>query len=474
MSVDQSQPRRERVSSDGEGDRRSKYERYVEEAIEDITETIQHLGCQPILFIGSGLSKRYFDAPSWDELLSILADQCGDIDKGLGFYKQSLQTPQRIGEAFAEIYHSWAWGTGRNEFPPEMFHDNVNAGDYLKYKIASHFRHITPTDIDHLLEGPYGAEIKSLIAIKPHAIVTTNYDSMIETLFPDHESVIGQQILKGNQVLVGEIFKIHGCITKPESLVFTESDYLAFQRKKKFLSAKLLTFFNEHPLIFIGYSASDPNIRAILADIDEALPEKGGMIPNVYILQWNKDINDDSTPAREKVIPTEDDRTVRVKLIEANDFSWVFDTFSANPALNDVNPRLLRALIARSYSLVRHDIPKMKVQADFKMLERAVEDSRAFAKLFGIANISDYSAASIQHPYSATELGQRLGGKKWHITNDLINKIAKDTGVNIKKSDNKYHRAEKLNNSTFHKYSEDAFVLLKTVKGGQTYKVDLG
>ena len=63
---------------------------------------------------------------------------------------------------------------------------------------------------------------------------------------------------------------MHGCVTDPVSLVFTQGNYDQFIRKKKYLSAKLLTYFSEHPLIFVGYGAGDPNIKAILSDIDEA------------------------------------------------------------------------------------------------------------------------------------------------------------------------------------------------------------
>jgi hypothetical protein len=40
---------------------------------EDIAACVSRMGCQPILFVGSGLSKRYFAGPSWDELLATLA-----------------------------------------------------------------------------------------------------------------------------------------------------------------------------------------------------------------------------------------------------------------------------------------------------------------------------------------------------------------------------------------------------------------
>lgn len=454
-------------------DQKTRFDRYVEEVSEDITETVQSMGCQPILFVGSGLSRRYINAPSWNELLAYLAEHCSAINKGLGFYRQSLKTPMKIGEEFARLYQEWAWDVGNNEFPSEMFEDGVNSQAYIKFKVARYLQSLTPSNLEDLGVPAQRAEIEALCRIKPHAIITTNYDRMLEIIFPHHEPIIGQQILKGLQLSVGEIYKIHGSIEDHESIVLTQTDYDEFSKKKKFLSAKLLTFFNEHPLLFIGYSASDPNIQSILSDIDEALPVKGGVIPNVYILEWDGDINADSNPAREKVIATTEGRSIRVKLIEASDFTWVFDAFSANPVLNDVNPRILRSLIARSYNLVRHDIPTMTVEADFKMLDQAVTDSDSFAKLFGIANICDYSAASAQYPLSATQLTTNLGGAGSYLAVSLLRRIRDETGVDIKASDNRYHRSEKINTTTFHKYSTEMLALLKKVQGGEAYELDM-
>lgn len=453
--------------------KQTRYERYIEEITEDITNTVQEFGVQPILFVGSGLTKRYMDGPSWEELLAYLAEKCSTIEKGLGFYKQSLGHPIAIGQEFSKLYQDWAWGAGANEFPKDLFGDDVNKHSYVKYKIAEFFKSIKPTAVAGL-KADFQPEIEALAKIRPHAIITTNYDEMLEMIFADHERIIGQQLLKGQQVCIGELYKIHGCVTDHDSLVFTKDDYEEWDKKKKFLSAKLLTFFNEHPLIFIGYNAGDPNIRAILSDIDQALPEKGGVIPNVYILQWDPSLKDDSWPQRDKIIPTEEDRSVRVKMIVASDFGWVFDAFAANPALAHVNTKVLRALMARSYELVRSDIPKMKVEADFKMLNSAVESSEAFAKLFGIANINDFSAAGAYHPMSLTEVGKALGYKGWHSADALIWRVTQKTGTDIKKSDNRYHRADKVNKTVFHKYSQDAIELLKKVRDEEDYELDLG
>lgn len=447
----------------------SKYERYVAEVTEDIRETIQQFGTQPILFIGSGMSRRYFGAPSWEELLDHLAAKCSTIDKGLGFYKQSLGDAVHIGEAFADLYQQWAWSSGHNEFPEDMFGPDVKKNDYIKFKVAEHLKALTPADAAAFNATEHAEEIKALQRIKPHAIITTNYDQMIEILFPDLTPVIGQHILQGQAVTIGEVFKIHGCVTEPSEIVFTASDYDAFLTKKKFLSAKLLTFFNEHPLIFLGYSATDPNIRAILSDIDAALPTKGGIIPNVYILEWDQGLTQESAPAHDKVIHTEQGRTIRVKLIAASNFSWVFDAFAANPVLNNVNPKVLRALLARSYELVRHDIPRMKLDANFQMLTEKVATSEAFASLFGIATISDYSASSAHYKYTATQLGQKLGSTTWHITNKLIEKLEAQSGTNIKASDIIYHKWEPMNIGGYHKYSEEAFDLLEAVRDDKPY-----
>ena len=108
------------------------------------------------------------------------------------------------------------------------------------------------------------------------------------------------------------------------------------------------------------------------------------------------------------------------------------------------------------------------------MLSSAVENSKTFAKLFGIANISDYSAASAQFPFSPTEVGQALGGASWHRTNALIDQIWADKKVDIKATDNRYHRKERVNKTPFHKYSKEAVELLKKVRDGKEYDLDLG
>ena len=265
---------------------------------------MQQMGCQPVLFIGSGLSRRYFGAPSWEELLSLLRAKCPLIEREYAYYKQTFKTPMAIGDEFARLYQQWAWDKGKNQFPAELFKGDVPEQAYLKYAIAQHLKSITPHSLAGITDLMVQAEISAIRSMRPHAVITTNHDQFLELLFPEYHPVIGQTIISSSQILYGEIFKIHGCVSDPSGIVFTQQDYEEFGIRKKYLSAKLLTYFSEHPLLFVGYSASDPNIRAILSDIDEAIPRPGpigAIIPNIYILEWQNDMRVDYVPAREKL-----------------------------------------------------------------------------------------------------------------------------------------------------------------------------
>jgi hypothetical protein len=450
-----------------------RYEAYKSEMAADLAACMEDLSCQPILFIGSGLSRRYFGAPSWDELLRYLADKCPLIDKALAYYRQSLKTSPAIGQLFAERFQEWAWSSGRREFPDELFDSNVAQSTYLKYFIAQHLDELTPTSINDITDGALRKELEALQAIRPHAIITTNYDKFLELVFPEYQPVIGQEIIRGQSLSVGEVFKIHGCTSRPASLVFTQDDYDEFAVRKKYLSAKLLTFFSEHPLIFIGYSASDPNIQAILADIDEALPEIGGIIPNVYVLEWKPSIPPGETPAREKLIAIGGNKGVRIKAIETTDFGWPFQALGSTNFNPKVSPKTLRALMSRSYELVRTDIPRKTVEANFEMLEHALGSPSEFAKLFGISTITDPSVISAKYPYTLTNVAKLLGfNKGWSGAQKLLDRVRREKGLDIKAGDNRYHCTLKYGVLPIHKYSDELVVLLKLVRAGKDYECE--
>lgn len=260
------------------------YSVYEADVTSDIKECLNEMGTQPVLFIGSGLSKRYFNAPNWVELLELLQQECPYIPHEVGYYLQDGMSLEEIGSVFTDYYRKWAWDN-RERFPDELFEASVPKSSYIKFMVASILNLITPEGVQSVQSEEYRSEIEFLQEIQPHAIITTNYDMFIENIFTDYQSIIGQKILKPDTMSIGEIFKIHGSSNEFMDLVFNKEDYDLFLKKKKYLSAKLLTFFAEHPLVFIRYSANDKNIQRILSDIDEIISSDGDLIPNICF--WN-------------------------------------------------------------------------------------------------------------------------------------------------------------------------------------------
>lgn len=452
------------------------YQQYQDEVTEDILNVLGQAGCQPILFIGSGFSKRYARAPNWEELLRELAIQCPNIDKDFAYYKQKNGDLIQIGTIFADSYREWAWGEGRDRFPVEYFSEKYPPDVFIKYMVSQLLSNLGPKDKSYGSQE-LDSEIEALKAMNPHAIITTNYDQLLEPLFPEYERIVGQNILAKPFFSIGEIFKIHGCVSDPLSLVLTSQDYEDFNSDKKYLSAKLLTYFAEHPLLFIGYKAEDPNIKNVLYDVSRMFKAESTLSPNIYILEWDSALTGNSYPARERVLNVGDDINVRIKSIKASSFEWVFRAFGNNGTLQNINVKLLRALMARTVNLIRRDIPSRNVEVDYKVLEHSLENTDNFAKVFGITSLDNPSNVNANYPYTLQDVAEKLGYNYWNGASKLIDLLFIQTGFDMKESDNAYHfklKTGKAKRSFTRKYSTAALELLKSVQNGEAYQLAEG
>ena len=115
-----------------------------------------------------------------------------------------------------------------------------------------------------VLNNDYAEEINKLSEISKKSIsgvITTNYDFFLENHFHGYANYVGQKELIFSTIQgIAEIYKIHGSLEVPDSIVINEQDYLQFQENSSYLAAKLMTIFMEYPIIFLGYSISDNNI----------------------------------------------------------------------------------------------------------------------------------------------------------------------------------------------------------------------
>lgn len=450
------------------------YKHYQDEVTSDIAEALKRAGCQPILFIGSGFSRRYANGPSWEELLDQLAAACPLIENGLAYYKQKYNGNLcRIGSIFAECYLDWAWSNeGKKLFPHDLYSADQPRDIFLKHKAAELLKQLKFKKNKALEE-----EIAALRKIGPHAVITTNYDNLLESLFKNYEVIVGQEVFRKSFLVLGELFKIHGTVSRPDSMVLTQEDYHAFETDKKYLSAKLLTYFAEHPLLFVGYRASDQNIKNVLYDISRMYQPEMTLSPNIYILQWDEHQDENSHPPREQVLEVGEGVNVRIKSITASSFEWVFNAFSTGGSLEKVDVKALRALMSRTVNLIRTDIPSKNVEVNYETLEHAISTGKTFADLFGVTSLDNPAAANANHPYTITMLAEKLGHKHWFAVNQLIDIVRKETGFDMKASDNVYHvaiKTGKAETSRARKFSDAALALLKKVQRGEKYELSPG
>lgn len=262
------------------------FSEYQTEIIEDIKSCLEGLQVQPILFMGAGVSQRYLKAPDWENLLKYLAETCPLITRPYGYYSQTRNDNKpMIASDFSESYAEWAWDVGTSRYPEQYFNGKSSKDIYIKHEIATLLNNLSDSVDFSAME--YTEEIEKLKKVRPHAIITTNYDDLLEKIFDNYQPIVGHNVVTVNYTTYGEIMKIHGSSKEPESIIITNEDYVEFYKRKKYISAKLLTYFVEHPLFFIGYSINDENIKAILSDIDEIIAPNNALIPNIYLVSFS-------------------------------------------------------------------------------------------------------------------------------------------------------------------------------------------
>ncbi len=231
-------------------------------AVDELRVALIETQALPVLFVGSGISRRYLGSPDWDELLEHFASL---TPRSIAYYRGLAGNDRpRIASLIAdEFYKVWfsdkAYEESRAAYEAEI----QTVADPLKYEIAQYIARL------EVLPGPEVAEeLQALASAHVNAVITTNWDSVLETLLPELEVFVGQQdVLFATTQAVGEIYKIHGSVTDPKSIIVTGGDYQAYWDGNPYLIAKLLTMLVEHPVLFLGYGLGDSHINRMLGNL---------------------------------------------------------------------------------------------------------------------------------------------------------------------------------------------------------------
>jgi hypothetical protein len=305
----------------------------------------------PLLFAGAGLSRRYLDLESWEGLLRRYAAEAG---RPYEYYFASADGDlPAVASAIATDMHERWWNEDRYLESRNLFASAaVRRDSALKIEIARYMA----SSIDRLpVRGPLATEIEKLRGIVIDGIVTTNYDPLLEKLFPDFRAFIGQdELLFSDPQGIGEIYKIHGSHDDPNSLVLTAEDYERFRDRNPYLAAKLLTIFVEHPVVFVGYSLNDPNVIDILLSIAACLTTEniGKLQDRLVFVQWDPDA---TAPKLGPATIVTSGLSIPVITASVADFGEVFDALAGLHRKFPV--RLLRRLKEHVYKLVLEKEP---------------------------------------------------------------------------------------------------------------------
>lgn len=227
-----------------------------------IKEFIAKYNNHPVLFIGTGLSLRYLkNSYSWDNLLKqIILDTTGNEEDYLNIksrhqkdgYYQYPEIAKEVEDFFNRSLEKDR--DGHFKSVNDRFFDGMKKGENIsrfKIYIADLLKAID-------FKPEKKEEISAFTKIRKNisSIITTNYDNLIEEIFT-FKPLIGNDILLSNPY--GSVYKIHGCVTKPSSIIITSKDYAIFENKFELIRAQLLSLFIHNPIIFIGYNLGDNN-----------------------------------------------------------------------------------------------------------------------------------------------------------------------------------------------------------------------
>ena len=323
---------------------------------EQLNTHLSKFNTSPFLFVGSGFSRRYYGLPTWEALLMEMIDRLS-LTKPYEYYKSNSNgsLPQVASMMGEEFNSTWWTSDAFNESRIDHQKDIKTKFCPIKLEITRYLQ-----ERSHLLENEIiKREINLLRKSNIDGVITTNWDCLIEELFPSFTAFIGQEELIFSELFtIGEIYKIHGSIASPSSLVLTNEDYENFDERNTYLAAKLLTLFIEHPIVFIGYSLDDKNIHDILKSIVKCLTKDNvtKLQDRLLFCQWvSEEIQPSMTDSTMLISGT----VIPIKLIKLHTFLDLYTVLANNK--KKLPTKVLRQMKGMIYDFVKSNDSKQKI-----------------------------------------------------------------------------------------------------------------
>lgn len=388
----------------------------------------------PFLFVGTGLSIRYLNAPTWEELLRRFASLArpGDEAKfafeiyknrAIGDFPQQLSSLPQIASLIEtdfnnQWYTSPQWQSSREKNGDLIQKQNLSP---FKLEIANYFK-----ELSHLLDhnNEEVLEFKKISQKNIAGVITTNYDMLMQLIFDEFTTYIGQDELLFSSVQgIGEIYKIHGCCQRPDSIIINGKDYQTFSEKNVYLAAKLITYFVEHPVVFLGYSLSDPNIRQLLSSLVKAFNQTNiqKLCGRLFFVERVNAEKDEAIS--EHTIDFESGNSITMIKVQVCNFSNVYTAINSNKSKYPV--RYLRQIKEDLCEFVtcNNSTEKIKMIG----LEDNDNDNDSIEYVIGVGVINSYGEIGFRSIKSDELFVDIVLGNQWFNKKEYHHKIITET-----------------------------------------------
>ena len=181
---------------------------------------------------------------------------------------------------------------GEGRFP------NLSLSEISEYAISESSRVDVQEFIRSIFESLEPAAFHRLIPkFRWHGLATTNYDRIIEKAYEveDKRLQVVQPIIANGDRIQDALrspdsvlsLKLHGCISRTASdecpLILTTDQYIQYKAGRSRLFATLQEWAYDRPLVFIGHSIQDPDLRAILLELSAGGDKRArcfGVVPD--------------------------------------------------------------------------------------------------------------------------------------------------------------------------------------------------
>lgn len=321
---------------------------------EKLIEIFRSRTAGPFLFVGSGFSRRYLGLEDWRGLL----ERFCVTGKPFEYYLASANGHYpTVATLLAKDFNEFWWKS--EVYAASVVSNKSKVKDETSALRIEICNYLATLDQSKAKDSKYSEEVSLLSGLNVDGVITTNWDMFIEQLFPEHRTYIGQEeLLFSNPQEIGEIYKIHGCSTVPESLVMTNKDYEEFNDKNTYLAAKLITLFMEHPIVFIGYSISDENVGSLLRAIASCIGKDKieQLRKNLVFVQ---PLSEGEEPNISDTYLTIDGIQIPLVLVKTNSFVEVYQAIDATK--RKIPARVLRYCKEQLYELVQSSEPEKKI-----------------------------------------------------------------------------------------------------------------